>query len=99
MLKKDKIKFVPIYKDVIIKNPTPLFPIDYEKMYGKDRVWYEDEPIFDNQGNYIETKRNQYVAMKQLVRMYATKKKVKSNSVFTNQPLFELKGNDNDEEK
>lgn len=99
MSRNNSVRFVPVYKDLIIKNPNPLFPIDYEKIYGKDRVWYDDEPIFDNQGNYIETKRNQYVAVKQLIRMYAVKKKTKCDTKFKNKPLFELKRSVENEEE
>lgn len=99
MAKNKKVRFVPVFKTVILKNPQPLFPIDYEKVYGEDNVWYQDEPIFDNLGNYIETKINQFVATRQLVRMYAVKKKAKCNSKFENRPLFNLKGNDEDEKK
>lgn len=68
--------FVPkiIYKEY--KNPG-LFPVNYEEIYGEDKVRYEDEPIFDENGNFVEMKRNAYVAIGRVVGGYMVKRNKK----------------------
>ncbi len=100
MAKSKRAKSIPIYKEYIVKNPNTLFPVDWVAMYGEDRVSFEDEPIFDNQGNYIETRRNVYVAMRKLTGFYRVKdRKQNCNSIIKQKPLFELKGDKENEHR
>ena len=46
-----------------------------EDLYDEDMIRYEDEEIFDDQGNYLETKRNTIVTMREVERFIFIKKK------------------------
>ena len=94
---RGKARAIPIFTDVIIKNPNEntLFPIDWEERLGEDRYWYEDEPVFDSEGN-CTMKRNFYIVQKKLVRFYRCKNN--RNNYSGQKPLFELKGDDEDDE-
>ncbi len=88
---------IPIFTDVIIKNPNEktLFPINWEEGLDESRYWYEDEPVFDSEGN-CTMKRNLYIVQKKLTGFYYRKKR-KSN--YSGQkPLIELKGDDEADE-
>lgn len=86
-------KAIPIFKELIIKNPNKntLFPINWEEKLNEDEYWYENEPIFDIEGN-CTMKRNLYIVKKKLVGFYRRKNNKNNNS--GQKPLFELKGDD-----
>lgn len=90
-----KAKAIPRFKEIIIKNPNTLFPVDWEKILDEGDYWYEEEPELDKSGNVV-TKRNLYIVKKVLTGFYYPKKTAKC---VNQRPLFELKGNDKDEEK
>lgn len=83
----EKIKRVPIFKDVIVKNPNKntLFPINWEERVEEDRYWTEEEPIFDEEGNCTMV-TNEYVVFKRLVGFYTLKPPKGSRG----KPLFEI---------
>lgn len=89
-IRNSQYKTIPIFKQEVIKNPHTLFPI--EEIYDEDRYYYEEEPIFDNKGNYIATKRNKYLIVDRLVGCYKVRKN-KNNDNKKSKPLFELKSN------
>lgn len=72
--------YQPIINYRIVKNPKTLFPVNWEEVVGEDRVRYEDEPIFDKNGNYIETRRNVYVTFEDVKFIVRSKNKPSSLS-------------------
>lgn len=68
----------------IVKNPRTLFPVDWEERVGEDNVKYDYEPIYDDKGNIVGTKRNVYVAHDKIKFIVRRRNKVKSNT----KPLF-----------
>lgn len=71
--------FVPELCDVEVKMPKPLIPINWEERYGASNVRYDYVPIFDKDGNYVETKEEVYVTMEKLMgfRIFKRQTKVK----------------------
>jgi len=59
--KNPNLIFVPNIKYYEVKNPKTLFPVNFEELYDEDKVRYEYEPIYDEVGNYLGTKKNVYV--------------------------------------
>ena len=57
------LAFVPELYDVEVKMPKPLIPIDWKKRYGASNVRYDYVPIYDKDGNYVETKEEVHVAV------------------------------------
>ncbi len=85
----------PIFKEIVVKNPKTLFPVNWEEILDEDRYWYDYEPKLDENGDVI-TVKNIYVVFKKLVGFCKTK----NNSIkFKQKPLFELKGEKEDEKK
>lgn len=66
-MKDYRIVHVPNYRYYEVKNPNTLFPIDWVARYGEDRVRFELEPEYDKNGNYLGTKENVYVTMREVV--------------------------------
>ena len=85
--KNPNLVYVPIVSHRIVKNPKTLWPVNWEEVLGEDKVTYEDDPIFDDKGNYIETKRNVYVAFEQVKFVVRNRNKVNPN--YGNKKLFE----------
>lgn len=52
-MKMRKAKAIPRFKEIIIKNPNTLFPVDWEKILDEGDYWYEEEPELDKSGNVI----------------------------------------------
>ena len=61
--KHPTLSFVPQLQEVEVKMPKPLIPIDWGKRYGASNVRYDYVPIYDEDGNYVETKEEVYVTM------------------------------------
>lgn len=57
---------IPNFRYYEVKNPKTLFPVNWVAKYGEDRVRYELEPEYDKDGNYLGTKENVYVTMKEI---------------------------------
>lgn len=73
--KRKDLIFIPIMRYYEVKNPPSLFPVNWEELYGEDRVRYEEEPEFDKDGNYLGTKNNVYVTMSEVVNWRIMKRK------------------------
>lgn len=101
--RNSKVVFVPQIYEVEEKMPKPLFPIKWEEMYGKDNVRYEEEPIFDKDGNYVKTITNVYVKREKVMGFRIFKRKTKPNTENYKMPkskkLFETSADRNEEEK
>ena len=69
------IYVMPVYRYYTVKNPKNLLGMKPEDLYDEDMIRYEDEEIFDDQGNYLETKRNTIVTMREVERFIFIKKK------------------------
>lgn len=82
MAKNPNLIYIPNFSYYEVKNPKRLFPTNWEEVYGEENVRYDDEPIFDENGNYLGTKKNIYVTMKQLkgFKIIRKNKPVKSNA-------------------
>lgn len=90
-MKKKKSNVIPIFEEYVRKNPPiekPLFgePRRWEDILDEDQYWYEEEPMFDDNGNYIGMKKNIYVIFKRVIGWRRRYPKSKNNS----KPLFEL---------
>lgn len=92
---KDMI-YVPIIVERIVKNPKTLFPVNWEERLEEDEYWYEEEPIFDSEGNFT-MKRNLFIVEKEVVGFHTFKRK--GNNCIKQKPLFELNVNKEDEIK
>lgn len=92
--RNNKSKAIPIFKEIIIKNPRTLIPINWEERLDEDRYWYEYDPVFDEFGN-CTMKRNLYIVQKELVGFYRVKEK---NSNVGQKSIFDLKGDSEDNE-
>lgn len=68
MAKNKNIICIPNFHYYEVKNPNRLFSTgrSWEEIYGEENVRYEDNPIFDENGNYLETKRDVFVTMKRV---------------------------------
>lgn len=66
MRKNPNIICIPNFRYYEVKNPKTLFPVNWVEKYGEDRVRYELEPEYDKDGNYLGTKENVYVTMKEI---------------------------------
>lgn len=71
------LAFVPQLIENEVKMSKPLIPIDWEKRYGASNVRYDYVPIYDEDGNYVETKKEVYVTMEKLMGFRIFKKQIK----------------------
>ena len=101
--RNSKMVFVPQIYEIEEKMPKPLIPINWEERYGKDNVRYEEEPICDENGNYVKTITNVYVTMEKVMgfRMFKRKAKLKDENYKMPKlkKLFETSADRNEEEK
>lgn len=65
--KKKKAKCYPKFKVFKVKNPKSKTPYNWVDLLGEDTSWFEENPIFDNEGNYLGTGRDVFVVMKEIV--------------------------------
>lgn len=65
--KKKKAKCYPMFKAYKVKNPKSKTPYNWVDLLGEDTSWFEENPIFDNKGNYLGTGRDVFVIMKDIV--------------------------------
>ncbi len=65
--KKEKAKCYPKFKTYKVKNPKSKTPYNWIDLLGEDTSWFEENPIFDNKGNYLGTSRDVFVIMKEIV--------------------------------
>lgn len=64
--KKEKAKCYPMFDTHKVKNPISDEPYNWVELLDEDTSWFEDDPIFDNEGNYLGTSKNVYVIFKEL---------------------------------
>lgn len=93
--KNPNLVYKPIIHSYEVKNPIALVPINWEERYGEDRVRYEEEPIFDEYGNYIETRTNVYVRHEKVIKWIIWNKNKVSHNI---KPLFEVNSERKEEE-
>lgn len=86
----NNVMFIPKFIYYEVKNPITLFPVDWEKVYGKEMVRYELEPEFDVNGNYLGDKKNVFVTMKTISGFIPVKKNINCNSKIKMGKLFNL---------
>lgn len=64
--KKEKAKCYPMFATHKVKNPKSDEPYNWVELLGEDTSWFEEDPIFDNKGNYLGTNKDVYVIFKEL---------------------------------
>lgn len=87
MGKNKNIICYPILTAYETLAPRTLIPVDWEKRLGKENVRYVDDPIFDENGNYIETIRKTYITKQKVVRWVYMRRK-RNNNKNENNTLF-----------
>lgn len=101
--KHPTLSFVPQLQEVEVKMPKPLIPINWEERYGKDNVRYEEEPIYDENGNYVKTITNVYVTMEKVMGFRIFKRHTKTKDTNVKIPkkvkLFETSADKEKEEE
>ena len=101
--RNSKMVFVPQIYEIEEKMPKPLVPINWEERYGKDNVRYEEEPIYDENGNYVKTITNVYVTMEKVMgfHMFKRKEKLKDENykIPKLKKLFETSADKKDNEE
>lgn len=101
--RNSKMVFVPQIYEIEEKMPKPLIPINWEERYGKDNVRYEEETIYDENGNYVKTITNVYVTMEKVMgfRMFKRKAKLKEENykIPKLKKLFETSADKKDNEE
>lgn len=101
--KHPSLAFVPQLIETEVKMSKPLIPIDWEKRYGVSNVRYDYVPIYDEDGNYVETKEEVYVTMEKLMgfRIFKRQPKVKETNVKMpkKRKLFETSADKKDNEE
>ena len=65
--KKGKAKCYPKFNIFEVKNPKSTTPYNWVNLLGEDTSRFEENPIFDDNGNCLGTCRNVFVIMKEIV--------------------------------
>lgn len=69
MGKNPNLIYWPHFHYYEVKNPNRLFPPSrsWEEIYGEENVRYEDNPVYDENGNYLGTNRDVFITMKKVI--------------------------------
>lgn len=81
---KKKTGAYPIFKTTELENPKVPKPINWVEKVDPDIIRFEEEEIFDNNGEYLGNKRNVYVIFKEITRFCRPKKKKPQQSMKPN---------------
>lgn len=65
--KKEKAKCYPKFNIFEVKNPKSTTPYNWVNLLGEDTSRFEENPIFDDNGNCLGTYRDVFVIMKEIV--------------------------------
>lgn len=65
--KKKKAKCYPKFNIFEVKNPKSTTPYNWVDLLGEDTSRFEENPIFDDNGNCLGTCRDVFVIMKEIV--------------------------------
>lgn len=74
-VKKKKSGVIPILESYKVKNPIMTEPVDWVKKLEPDNFWFEEEEIFDSNGEYLGKKRDLYLIVKKIKGCIKPKKK------------------------
>lgn len=74
MRKNKNIICYPILDAYETLAPKTLFPVNWEELLGEENVRYELEPVYDENGNYIETVKKTYIT-RQRVKKWVFRKR------------------------
>ena len=72
--KKGKAKCYPKFNIFEVKNPKSTTPYNWVNLLGEDTSRFEENPIFDDNGNCLGTCRDVFVIMKEIVGFGRIKK-------------------------
>lgn len=64
--RKGKAKCYPLFDTYEVKNPKSDNPYNWVELLDEDKSWFEDNPIFDNKGNYLGISKDVHVIFKEL---------------------------------
>lgn len=70
---KEKAKCYPMFREYEVKNPMADTPYNWVSLIGEDKFRFEEEPLFDNEGNYLGITRNAFVIFKEITGFCRTK--------------------------
>lgn len=71
---KGKAKCYPMLKKTRIKNPKSNKPYNWVELLDEDRYKFEENPIFDNAGNYLGVSKDVYVIFDEITGFCRIKK-------------------------
>ncbi len=102
--KKEKARFYPMFVKREVKKPKSDIPYNWVELLDEDNSWFEDNPIFDEEGNYLGTSTDVYVIMKELrgfgrIKLSTEEQEQKKRKETVKQrKLFEIDSNMNGKE-
>lgn len=71
---KGKAKCYPMSKKIRVKNPKADNPYNWVELLDEDRYSFEENPIFDDEGNYLGISRDVYVIFNEITGFCRTRK-------------------------
>jgi len=74
---KNKSNCYPIIKKTMIKNPKSNKPYNWVELIDEDNCIFEENPMFDNVGNYLGIAIDVYVIFEEITGFYRPKKRKK----------------------
>ena len=78
-INKKKSVLFPIFITYELKNPKIKEPIDWVKKFDEDNIRFENNELFNDDGEYLGFARDVYVKFKEFKGCYKPKKKVEKN--------------------
>ena len=78
-IKKKKSGLMPMFITYELKNPKTKEPIDWVKKFDEDNVRFENNELFNDDGEYLGFARDVYVKFKEFKGCYKPKKKDEKN--------------------
>lgn len=86
---KKKTGCYPMFKEYEKKNPKMKEPFDWVKKYGEDTIRFEEDELFDENGEYLGVRRDVFVMYKEITGFCKPKKKQKKEEpTYIPKPLW-----------
>lgn len=94
------IKCYPMLRECEIKNPKSDNPYNWVELLDVGRCRFEEEPLFDNLGNYLGNKRDVFIIFKEITGFYRSKERKeeieKNKSKLKTKNLFDWDNGNNE---
>ena len=71
--KKEKSKCYPMFREIEVKNPKSEAPYNWVELLEEGKFRFEEEPLFDNNRNYLGKRRNVFIIFKEFTGFARTK--------------------------